>query len=330
MDAAVVSNRNGLLYDLCGQEKIPAFVVDDLFSAGGNEDPGAGIGTQGLVAQLKEFSPEVIHCHDLLAVKSAAAAADKIMVPCVITAHTGMRQAIGDLITARKLAVVIVFKSEFEVVRKAGLANIDFHYVPNGTRASSGMHRQGPPAPGPPNLVLVGNLGFRKGIDVALLAMVELRRRRGPGCPVLNIYGSGELGEYFAEMAGVLRLDDVVKFHGLQMDVLNKCPSSDVLIVPSRDETGPLVVIEAMSRGMPIVACSVGDVVEMLPDRRYGRVVPVNSIAAFAGAIDSMLTDIASGRFNPDLLIDRHRSQYSIETMADRMQAVYQSAMLGG
>lgn len=47
----------------------------------------------------------------------------------------------------------------------------------------------------------------------------------------------------------------------------------------------------------------------MLPDRRYGRIVPVNSITALADAIDSMLADIASGQFDPDLLVKRQQSQ---------------------
>jgi glycosyltransferase involved in cell wall biosynthesis len=47
-----------------------------------------------------------------------------------------------------------------------------------------------------------------------------------------------------------------------------------------------LVVLEAMSRGMPIVAADVGGVNEMLPDQQYGRVVPVESITELADAID--------------------------------------------
>jgi glycosyltransferase involved in cell wall biosynthesis len=78
---------------------------------------------------------------------------------------------------------------------------------------------------------------------------------------------------------------------------------------------------------MPIVACNIGDVDEMLPDRRYGRVVPMNSILALADEIDSTLADIASGQFNPDPVIGRHQSQYSVEAMADRTAAVYQSAI---
>jgi glycosyltransferase involved in cell wall biosynthesis len=324
MNVAVVTNSNGLFFDLCEQDGIPVFVVGDA--------PGAAVSVKGILAKVKEVSPEIIHCHDLLTGMAVVTAANKFNAPCVITLHdAGADQIIYDLITAGrtglKFTLIAVCKSEFEVMQKSGMANLNFHYVPNGTRAPSDARYRERGKACRPNLILVGNLGFRKGIDLAILAMVELHRRRGPDCPVLNIYGEGEMDEYFTEMTKILDVRDVVKFHGIQMDVLDKCPISDVLIVPSRFETGPLVVLEAMSRGMPIVACDVGEVAEMLPDRRYGYVVPVNSIRTFADAMDSILTDIASGEFNAALLVERHQSQYSIDRMADRISAVYQSAI---
>jgi L-malate glycosyltransferase len=97
--------------------------------------------------------------------------------------------------------------------------------------------------------------------------------------------------------------------------------------VPSRLEEGPLVVLEAMSRGMPIVTSDVGDVREMLPDQRYGRIVPVDSITEFADAIDSVLADIADGNFDPNLLKERHRELYTTEKMAERVEAVYENVL---
>lgn len=334
MDANVVTSKRGLISNLYKQDGIPTFVVDDLLAdelpKGEDVVPGAGICTQEIVARLKDFNPEIIHCHDLHMGQVLVTAANIIKVPCVVTLHeTGVDSLISEFIARRraglKFTVITVSKREFDVMQERGMADtgIAFHYVPNGTPL--GAQKQG--ASRTPNLIMVAKLGFVKGVDIAILAMVELRRRHRSDCPVLNIYGAGDLGEYLIEMVKALRIDDVVKFHGIQMNVLSKCSSSDVLVVASRFETGPLVLPEAMSRGMPIVACDVGQVTEMLPDRRYGRVVPVNSITELADAIDSILTDIASGQFNPDLLVKRHQSQYSVEKMADRIAGIYQSAI---
>jgi glycosyltransferase involved in cell wall biosynthesis len=344
MDSAVVTSKNGLFFTSCEKDGIPAFVVDDLL-ASGEVAPEPDVSAQGMVAALKDLDPEIIHCHDLSMIQAAVMAASIFQVPCVVALQEGEAgRIIHEIITARRAGrefiVITASKREFSLMEKDGMAGIDVHYVPYGTPGPSGAHQPEQTTSCRPNLMTMADLEFVKGIDLAILAMVELRRRRGSDCPVLNIYGAGDAGEtlmdkvfgdlgpYLIEMATVLGLDNVVKFHGIQADVLDKCSSSDVLIVPSRFERGSLVVLEAMSRGMPIVACDVGQVAEMLPDRRYGRIVPVNSITALADAIESMLVDIASGQFDPDLLVKRHQSQYSIEKMADRITNVYQSALL--
>jgi glycosyltransferase involved in cell wall biosynthesis len=175
---------------------------------------------------------------------------------------------------------------------------------------------------------MAGDLHPRKGIDVLILAMVELRRRLGPACPILNIYGDGFAEKYLTEMTAVLGLGDIVRFHGFRLGILESCPGSDILVLPSRDEVSPLVVLEAMSRGMPIVATDVGEVANMLPDGRYGRVVPKDSVMPLADAVELLLEDIAGGRFNPDLLIERHRSFYSIEKFAERTETAYRQILL--
>jgi glycosyltransferase involved in cell wall biosynthesis len=337
LDATVLTGRRGLFFNWCTGDGIPTFVVADL-------QPGAF--ARGIAARLEDLSPEIIHCHDMSVTRTVVEAAGMLEVPCVVTLHEGAAgRIIPEIIAARRagrtFTVITAARSEAEFLNVNGLAGAGAHYVPYGTRTRHVAQQQelGPACR--PNLMTASSLEFAKGIDLAILAMVELRRRRGSECPVLNIYGAGDSGEnqlekvfgdvseYLTDMTTVLRLNDVVRFHETQADVLNRC-ASDLLIVPSRFETGPLIVLEAMSRGMPVVACDVGRVAEMLPDRRYGRVVPTNSITALADAIDSMLTDLASGQFDPDLLIRRHQSHYSAEEMADRIATVYQSAMLAG
>jgi L-malate glycosyltransferase len=328
LDAAVLTDRNGLFAELCERDGIPVFVVNDLL-----QKKGVTSSTDGFAAKIEAIDADIVHYHSLPAANATMAAVGRLELPCIITLHSRLRpQVLRDLVAAKRagleFSILAVSKKDFELMQDADMSGIDFHYIPSGTKTPSGVSRQGRNESYAPSLILVGSLTEGKGIDLAILAMVELKRRRGADCPVLNIYGKGSKAEYYGEMARVLQLDDVVKFLGLQVDILDKCPSSDVLIVASRSETGPLVVLEAMSRGMPIVTTDVGDVNEMLPDLRHGRVVPVESITELANAIDNTLSDIASGKFDPDLLIKRHQSQYSIEKMADRIEGLYQSAWL--
>jgi glycosyltransferase involved in cell wall biosynthesis len=322
--AVVVTPQRGLFFDLCKKDGIPVFVADDLMA----DLPMHGMAAmQGIAAKLAELSPDIVHCHNLHFAQVLMPAASIIRVPCVMTLHTPDAFQIFHQAAAEKLKLtaIAVSRKEFEDARKASSADTDVHLVPNGT--PSVPYQRDQCIPCVPSLMTVGSLSHRKGIDVAILAVAELRNRHGPDCPCLNIYGEGSLGRYLIEMAEVLQLDNAVKFHGNRMDVWDKAHRCDVLVVPSRGETGPLVVLEAMSRGIAAVSCDVGEAAEMLPDRRYGRIVPVDSIIALADAIDSMLTDVTSGHFNPELVIARHQSQYSVDGMTEKISAVYQSAI---
>ena len=164
-----------------------------------------------------------------------------------------------------------------------------------------------------------------KGPDIAILAMADLKQRHGRECPVLNVYGKGGLEGYLKEMVSVLRLGDVVRFHGVKQGILEQCPATDILVLSSREEAGPLVVLEAMSRGMPIVATRVGEIGEIIPDKRYGNVVMNGSITALADGIESTLADVRAGRFDPDLPISRHQELYTVEKMAERVDTAYRA-----
>jgi glycosyltransferase involved in cell wall biosynthesis len=317
----------GVFSEACHQHNIPMLVAEGL-------DPGdAPLGrlsektVRDLIAQFKSFDADVIHCHTLPSAAQAIPAANLSGTPCVITFN-----AAGPLIQAKKAGMrfitICVSKDRFEDMKKSDLPEGDIYYVPNGTRAAPRSGPQRAHQPDHPELMSVGSLITRKGVENSILAMTALRRRRGPDCPPLNIYGDGSLREYLQEMVNVLELNDIVRLRGSQPGILEHCPSTDVLVVSSRWESGPLVVLEAMSRGMPIVTTDVGEVSEMLPDQRYGRVVPVNSIVPLADAIDSLLSDIANGVFDPEMLIERHRSRYTDEKMAERIDAVYEQALL--
>jgi glycosyltransferase involved in cell wall biosynthesis len=299
---------------------------------------------QGLAKQFRDFNADVIHCHELQPAAQAIPAGNRVRIPCVVTLHIpNIRGNLSRLKFAKSLGarfkIVALCRSDFESLKESDLPETDIYYVPNGTPPASSRPPVAAVTSHRPNLIFAGVLEPRKGIDVVILAMAELRRRRGRDCPTLNIYGDANdqlFYDYYKEMAEVCGLSDIIRFCGMQPGILESCPSSDILVVPSRAETGPLVVLEAMSRGMPIVATDVGEVAEMLPDPRYGRIIPVMigtrtqriSVAALADAIESLLSDIADGRFEPGLLIDRHRSFYTIERMAESIDMIYKEALL--
>ncbi len=328
---SVILDRPGPMIDACDKQGIPVAMVEGLKIRSGILPDAETV--QILIEQFSASSADIINCHGMRAAIQAVSASNRARIPCIFTLHFG-----GDITSpgntflhARrmglKFAMICLSKARFEALRQLGMPESDLYYVANGTEAV-------PPAQSLPtrqsngsDLIFVGSLSRIKGADLAVLAMSELRRRRGEGCPVLNMYGRGNDERYLREMVGATDLHDIVRFHGHVQDILASCDNADILVVPSREEQSPLVVLEAMSRGMPVVASDVGDVREMLPDRRYGRIVPVNSIIKLADAVESALADIADGNFDPNLLRQRHRDFYTTEKMAERIEAVYENVL---
>lgn len=310
----VVAPEPGGFTAACGERDIPV-AIETCVGGGEMRD---NLPIDILCALFTSLNVEVIHCHTPQSAVKAITAGNKIGIPCVYTNHVqkGFRR---DTVDSLEFTVISVCRSAFEHLKKQGFPGERIFYVPNGTKAVPRVVSGSPPT----NLIWVGRLESVKGPDIAILAMADLKRRRGTDCPILNVYGTGSLEAYLKEMVSVLCLSDTVRFHGLHVGILERCPATDILVLSSRAETGPLVALEAMSRGMPIVATRVGEIEDMIPDRRYGYITLTESIRSLTDGIESMLSDVRAGRFDPDLPISRHRALYMIEKMAERIDAVY-------
>lgn len=322
----LISDRPGYLTDACASLGIPVAVEQGLNPEGRAAWPPPEAAIRSLVGTLTAFDADLIHCHSVPAASQAMFAGDLLRIPCVFTDHNAgdLEQGAAQFLSMR-FSIISCSRTGFGLLKEGGTPEASLYYIPNGTVPISPDHAR--PSSGQPELIFVGSLSERKGVDVAVLAMHELRERRGQACPLFNIYGTGPQAPYLNEMVTVLNLVDRVSFHGSKTGVLELCPGDDILVLPSRADASPMVILEAMSRGLPIVATEVGDIPEMLPDARYGRIVPVDSIAAFADAVDSLLSDISSDRFDPEPVIERHRSFYSADKMAERVEQVYEDAV---
>lgn len=142
-------------------------------------------------------------------------------------------------------------------------------------------------------VISVGRYAFQKGYDVLLEAW-KIVENRYPGWS-LHIYGScdGGNGEYDV-------LNNIIKQATLQSVVLHPATSdiyshyleSDFYVMSSRYESFGLVLIEAMSCGLPIVSfnCKYGPA-SIVKDRETGILVPSNDVKKLADAICSMIED---------------------------------------
>lgn len=138
--------------------------------------------------------------------------------------------------------------------------------------------------------VTIGTFEHRKGQDVLLAALPQLPpavRERAS----FQLAGRNLEEPFHAELRRQSESLGNVAFVGaLEHDAaLELLARADVLLLPSRDETMPLVLLEAMSLRKAIVCTRVGGIEEWISDGENGLVVPPDDPAALAAAIAKLI-----------------------------------------
>ncbi len=179
-------------------------------------------------------------------------------------------QILLGLITARAADLVLAPSAATAAEIRRDYRVEDVGVIPNvtgGLAIAPAGEIEGPPAYEPGYLLFVGRLRIRKGVEVLLEALRELRGRV-PGA-VLKIAGDGEHRAALERKAAGLGLGSAVTFLGTRdgSQVRTLLAGAAALVVPSIYEGMPLVVLEAMERGVPVVASAVSGIPEVVVGR---------------------------------------------------------------
>jgi glycosyltransferase involved in cell wall biosynthesis len=110
-------------------------------------------------------------------------------------------------------------------------------------------------------------------------------------------------------------------------DVGGLLAAADGVIVPSRWEGLPLVLLEAMARGRPIVASAVGGVADAIEDGVTGTLVPPDDAAALAVALENLHRRADRAWRLGQAAAEVARERYSWHAVVDEFESVYDEAM---
>jgi len=134
-----------------------------------------------------------------------------------------------------------------------------------------------------PRFGVVGRLSPEKGVDVFLYACDALARRGVSFSAV--VAGDGPERARLERLRDTLALGGRVDFIGATSAIVSLYASLDLLVIPSRSEGLPNVLLEALRADVPVVATSVGAIPDVLNSPRAGLVVPPGSATALADGI---------------------------------------------
>ncbi len=177
-----------------------------------------------------------------------------------------------------------------------------------------------PPATGGgrrPRVLFVGRVGLRKGVPTLLEAFAGLG-----GAAELHIVGPLENG--IKEMLGRRPLDGVTVRGAVAGDALPaEYAAADVFCLPSIEEGFPLVLLQAMACGLPVVATDATGIGDVLTPGLEGLIVPAGDAAALRDALTGLTADadkrLAMGR----AAAERVRSGLGWADYVDRAVAAY-------
>jgi glycosyltransferase involved in cell wall biosynthesis len=166
-------------------------------------------------------------------------------------------------------------------------------------------------------MVWIGRITREKGIDLVLEAVSRLDGADWS----LTVMGSGGEERWARARALELGIAKRVRWLGAVPNAAMYLQAFDVLVLSSRTEGSPMVVLEALSAGIPVVAAAIGGVPSLV-DAETGLVVPPGDPAALAAALDVVRLDPSSAR----LRASRARQRWSSPRKTQQWIRAYEDA----
>ena len=176
------------------------------------------------------------------------------------------------------------------------------------------------------DVLYVGRLHYFKGVDVLIEAVPKDAR--------LDLYGPSYDADYMKVLEGLASGKNVA-FHPppSQRDLVRAYQNACVAVLPSTPnsrygapsigEFFPLVILEAMACGTPVVATNVGGIPEIIRDGENGFVVPPNDPVALAEAIAEIRGDPARRRRMSAAAVETVRDRFTWSAVARRCIEAY-------
>jgi glycosyltransferase involved in cell wall biosynthesis len=165
----------------------------------------------------------------------------------------------------------------------------------------------------------------RKGLEVLLEALAILQRE---GVPVqLRGVGPFETADYqraIHQRVDQLGIGNLVQWTGFTTQVAAELASMDLFVLPSLFGEGlPMVVLEAMAAGVPVVATRVEGVPEALQDGVNGLIAIPNDPADLARCVRSVIKGHVSWSGIRHQALRRHAAEFSDSHMAEGLAKIY-------
>ena len=285
---------------------------------------------------IKQEKFEIVHAHSPRNAMIGMGAAYLANVPFVYHVHSPtsrdsthqfrnwVNQRIEQVSVTRAEKLVCVSNSLAAHMKSLGVPESRLAVVHNGVPQVFDVPYRELPV-GDWTLGTVALFRPRKGLEVLLEAMAQLRER---GHQVrLRAVGRFETPDYEQKIKSLvtqLGLAEAIDWVGFTNDVVSEFAKMDLFVLPSLFGEGlPMVVLEAMATGVPVVATDVEGVTEAIIDGESGIIAIPNDPNNLAQRIESILIGTVDWRAMRRNAMERHAESFSDMAMARGVASVY-------
>lgn len=236
----------------------------------------------------REYHWDIIHAHSRVPAWVSWLAARLLGVKWVVTAHALYSLNFGIVPLKHSDGAVAISQAVYHHLSEYLPDNAII--IPNGIIPPKIYHRDF--THNEMKFLIAGRLTRLKGVDVALNALAKLQGYEW----TLDVVGEGPERENLAALSAELGISERVKFHGDKgkIDVEKFMASSSCLLFPSKSEGQGLVVLEALSAGLPVIASDL----EALRDFADGDLVAPGDVGEWRKAIEAFILTGKSSALN--------------------------------
>jgi glycosyltransferase involved in cell wall biosynthesis len=297
--------------------------------------PGRALGLAFLAMQLassvRRFRPDIIHAHSTFAGALARSLSMILpgMPPILYCAHGWVfdtartprirrwMESIERFLARRCIAIVCISEAEKAAGEAAGIPAQKLVVVPNGVRATLRSETIAEWIDPRLKVLFVGRLDRQKGVDI----LIEAVR------PLTDHVSVRIIGESVLSNAPKPTQSEGVEYLGWrdQEAIGSYMRACDVVVMPSRWEGFGLVAIEAMRFGKPVIASAIGGLLEIIVDRKTGRLIPAEDPLTLRQTL--LEHDRASFSDMGEAGRTRFLARYSVERTHAQLKLLYEAIM---
>jgi glycosyltransferase involved in cell wall biosynthesis len=279
------------------------------------------------------FRPHLIHCHSSKAALVGRIAAARFNIPVIYTVHgwgfgPGRKPHVSLFVRSAELLLKAKTKKYITVseydrqlgISRLGIPKHHIETIHNGINFEASDPQRRPFAP---KVIMVARHSYPK--DYASLARALALTDFSEAFFVGLGTDQPDFVASMRELSG--KSAHKIRFMGLREDVSSLLEHASIFVLSSRFEGLPLSIIEAMSKGLPIVASEVGGIPELVLDGQNGFLFPVGDSLAMSRCISKLTA-------NPDLTLrlgsislKLYLSQFTVDRMVSQTMMVYEKVL---